>query len=492
MFIECLADAARRYPDRRSVGDPFREITFGQLARFARVIRRIVRKQTDCPRVGIMMPASVAGLGSLFGVLWAGRTAVPLNFLLQPRELNAIIEDAGIDLVLATHHFEPLLAKTPARALYMKQLPLKRLFVLEYLRPRPAIPKVAPDETAVIVYTSGSTGQPRGVCLTHDNLLSNCRAAIEHFQLKPDHHLLGFLPPFHVFGLTVLTLLPVVLGSRVTFVPRFSPQTVHEVIRHKDVSVVMAVPSMYAAIARLKSAKPADFARIELAVSGGEPLPMNLYQEVLEKTGMNLLEGYGMIETSPVISANQPGAQRVGTVGRPIPGVETQVRDPEGKPLPPNQTGELYVRGPGVMKGYYNRPEETAAVLDSQGWLRTGDIVHIDTDGYIAITGRAKDMLIVGGENVYPREVERVLDRHPAVRESVVVGKPDASRGEAIVAFVILHDHATAPANEIREFCRGHLAGHKVPREVHVVDDLPRGPTGKILKRELRAKLETS
>lgn len=489
MFVECLLDSVRRNPRRPAVRDTSRELTFADLACFARVIRRIVLKHTDCPRVGIMLPGSAAGIGAFFGVLWAGRTAVPLNFLLQPPELAGVIDDSGIDLILATKHFESLLGRTSARVLYLEQLPLKRAFVLERFRFTPDPPSVKPDDVAAIIYTSGSTGQPRGACLTYNNLMSNCRNSAEHFRLDHTYHLLGVLPPFHVFGLTLLTILPIVIGAQVTYIPRFSPQAVHELARTSDISVIMAVPSMYAAIARLKSAGPADFARIQLAVSGGEPLPMCVYDDVLLKTGMNLLEGYGMTETSPVISANQVWARRVGTVGRPIPQVETQVRSADGTVLPAGDQGELCVRGPNVMKGYYNRPAETAAALDSEGWLRTGDIVQIDSDGYITITGRAKDMMIVGGENVYPREVEAVLERHPAVREAVVLGKRDPSRGEAVVAFVMLQEHATAAAADLREFCRDHLASHKVPREVFFVQELPRGPTGKVLKRELRDRL---
>ncbi|HSW44196.1 MAG TPA: AMP-binding protein [Phycisphaerae bacterium] len=491
MFIECLLDSVSSRPDRLAARDPFRELSNAQLARFARVISRIVRKETACERVGVMLPASTAGLGTLLGVLWAGRTAVPLNFLMQPPELAAVAKDARIDLILATRHFESQLANMPVRVLYLEQLPLKRFYLLEGLRRTPKPPRVSQDDLAAIVYTSGSTGQPRGVCLSHGNLMSNCRAAAEHFHLDSSHHLLGMIPPFHVFGLTIIKLLPVVIGAAITYVPRFSPQAVVEVARRGEVSVIMAVPSMFAAIARLKSVTPGDFPGIRLAVSGGEPLPNNLYEEVRRKTGLNLLEGYGMTETSPVISANQPGAQRVGSVGRPIPGVEVQVRDTAGRALPTGETGELYVRGPGVMKGYFNRPQETAATVDADGWLRTGDIVHIDADGFITITGRAKEMMIVAGENVYPREVEAVLERHPSVREAAVIGRRDEHRGEAVVAFVIPGENTAPTANELRAFCRDHLASHKIPREVHVVQDLPRGPTGKILKRELKARVET-
>jgi long-chain acyl-CoA synthetase len=343
---------------------------------------------------------------------------------------------------------------------------------------------------AAIVYTSGSTGQPKGVCLTYRNFDSNCRAAIRHFQLDPDYHLLGVLPPFHVFGLTVLNLVPVVLGATVTFIPRFSAQAVHGVLgANSSISILLAVPSMYAAIARLKSLQISRFQGVRLAVSGGEPLPRKTYDLMLEKTGIRLMEGYGMTETSPVISCDMPSSHRVGTVGLPLPGVEIQVRSETGQILPDTETGELYVRGPLVMKGYYNRPEETQAVIDQDGWLRTGDVVQISEDGHITITGRNKDIIIVGGENVYPREVEAVLEQHPGVQEAAVIGQPDVMRGEVIVGFVIPNEGAEITDTDLRTFCRERLASFKVPRQVFVRDSLPKGPSGKILKRELKAGL---
>ena len=490
MFIQYLLDSARSRPKQLAVRDPTRTFTCAELATFARVIRRIVLRETACERVGIMLPGSAAGLGTLLGVMWAGKTAVPLNFLLQPPELAGVIKDARIDLILATRQLASQLAGTSVRVLYLGQLPLTRSYVLEKFRRAPEPPPVSSEDLAAIVYTSGSTGEPRGVCLSYGNLLSNCKAAIEHFRLNSNHHLLGVLPSFHVFGLTTVTLLPLVLGAPVTYIPRFSPQAAHQVAATGDISVIMAVPSMYAAIARLKSIQPGDFARIQLAVSGGEPLPATLYDEVLLKTGMNLLEGYGMTETAPVISANQPWAQRVGSVGHPLPGVEVQVRDATGSVLPAGRTGELCVRGPGVMQGYFNRPADTAAAIDRDGWLRTGDIVQIDAEGFITITGRAKEMMIVAGENVYPREVESALEQHPAVREAAVLGKRDPNRGEAVVAYVILQDNHAATPNDLRAFCRERLASHKVPREVHIVQDFPRGPTGKVLKRQLKTRIE--
>ncbi|HPD30891.1 MAG TPA: AMP-binding protein [Phycisphaerae bacterium] len=490
MVIESLLDAAGRFPAKTAVIDPFRRLSYAQLTTLAKVIRRIVLKETACRRVGILLPGSSAGMSTLLGVIWAGRTAIPLNFLLQARELTSIIEDADIDLVIGTRYFESILATLPIRTLYIEQLGLPRRYLWEKLRPTPEPPPVSPDDTAAIVYTSGSTGRPKGVCLSHANFENNVQAAIRHLQLDPENHLLGVLPPFHVFGLTILNLLPVMLRATVTFIPRFSAQAVYETIAaNPDITLLLAVPSMYAAIGRLKSIDASRCRGIKIAVSGGEPLPRKIYDLMLERTGIRLMEGYGMTETSPVISCDLPSAHRVGSVGLPLPGVEVQIRNENGCSLPANQTGELYVRGPSVMKGYYNRPEETKAVIDKDGWLRTGDIVQIADDGHITITGRSKDIIIVGGENVYPREIEAVLEQHPAVQEAAVVGQTDEMRGEVVVAFVILNGCSQVTGAELRAFCRDHLAGFKVPREIFVRDSLPRTPSGKILKRQLMATL---
>lgn len=491
MPVAALLESASRWPNKLAVQDASQRLTYNQLVTFSAAIRRIVLKETTCGRVALMLPASVAGTGTLFGILWAGKVAIPLNFLLQPRELQAVIADAGIDLIITTEYFKALIEQVPVRALYLEGLNLKRRYVWEKFHRTPAPPAKKPDDSAVILYTSGTTGKPKGVCLTHNNFRTNCHAAIAHFRIGPESHLLGLVPPFHVFGLTILNFLPIIAGAGTTFIPRFSPQATYKAIASESISILMAVPSMYGAVARLKSIEPSAFRSVTLAASGGEPLPRTVYEAFHQRTGVRIVEGYGLTETSPVISADLPWAHRVGTVGPPIAGAELQLRDANGQVLNRDQEGELFVRGPMIMKGYYNKPEETAAAIDPNGWFRTGDIVRIDSDGYISITGRAKDLIIVGGENVYPREVENVLEQHPAVQDSAVVGQQDASRGEVVVAFVTLREGIQATAEELRNYCRTHLASFKTPREVIIRPDLPRGPTGKILKRELKAQLST-
>jgi long-chain acyl-CoA synthetase len=247
----------------------------------------------------------------------------------------------------------------------------------------------------------------------------------------------------------------------------------------------MAVPSMYAAMARLKSVQPDQFSHVKISASGGEPLPDTVYEEVQEKLGLTLIQGYGLTETSPIIAVDLPWAHRRGTVGPPLPGVEVRICDVEDQPVKQGEEGEIQVRGPLVMKGYYNQPDQTASVLDSEGWFHTGDLGQFDEAGYLRITGRMKDLIIVGGDNVYPREVEAVLEQHPAVSEAAVIGMSDGSRGEVVVGFVCLHEDGEAAPDEIRGFCRGKLANYKIPRQIMIRSDLPRGPTGKILRRRL-------
>lgn len=486
MIVDAFLETARRIPDRLAVKDAGRELTYAQLVTFSKAIRRLVLSETACDRVGIMLPSSAGTTGVLMGTLWSGKTAVPLNFLLQGPELAAIIKDAGLDLLITTEHFKNLAAQLPVRCLYLEQLNLKRRYVWEKLRRTPEPPRVGPDDVAAIIYTSGTTAQPKGVCLTQSNLTSNSRASIEHMRLHPEHHLLSMLPPFHVFGFTVLNIMPIFLGGAVTHIPRFSPQAAYQAIAHGNVTVVLAVASMYGAIARLKNIEAERFKKVHIVVSGGEPLPRAVYDEFHRRTGTRISEGYGLTETSPVVSADVPWAHKVGTVGPPIPGVEIQLRDASGKPVQGDQEGEICVRGPNVMQGYYHRPEETAAVIDREGWFRTGDLGRIDADGYISITGRAKDLIIVAGENVYPREIEAVLESHPAVAESAVIGRQDGSRGEVVVAYVSLREGASVSDSELRSYCRDRLASFKVPRQVHIRPELPHGPTGKVLKRALR------
>lgn len=485
MLVDCLVESARSRGNVLAVADHATTLTYRRLRALARVMRDEVMRRTDAPRVGLMLPASAAFAGSFFGTLWASRTAVPLNFLLAADELLTIVETAGLDTILTVRHFADLAAKLPATAVFMEDLPLKRRVLLATWLPAPSVPTPDPNDTAVLLFTSGTSAEPKGVELTYRNLRSNCDDCIATADMKPDHRFLNCLPPFHVFGLTANVLAPVVLGASVYCIPRFQPSAVIRALKEHEISIFMAIPSMHAAILRSKSATSDLMKSVYLAVSGGEPLPDELAKGYRERFGIDLLQGYGLTETSPVCAIELPTAHRAGSIGRPIRNLELRIASNAGEELPTGTDGEIRVRGPNVMKGYFKRPAETRAVLTEDGWFRTGDAGHVDEDGFVFITGRLKEMMIVGGENVYPREIEAVLEQHPAVAEAAVIGAPDASRGEVPVAFVTCKEGAEVTEVELRAFVRERLAGYKTPRSIRIATDLPRTPIGKILKRKL-------
>jgi len=489
MLLEAFLETAARRAEKPAVEDVRRTMTYRELMVASAAMKRLIDKATVRPNVGLLLPSTAGFVAGFFGGLWAGRTVVPLNFLLQPDELRAVVEDAGLDLVLTCEYFEGLVRQLPVRAIVLERAGLRRRFLASRFLPVPKVPKTLPDDLAILLYTSGTSGAPKGVCLSNRNLCVDARACIEHMRMSPDHRFLGVLPLFHAFGLTATMVVPMLLGATVVYQPRFQPPDVVRAIAEKNISVFMAAASMFSAIGRVKNASPEHFRNLYLAISGGEPLSPVTHREFLDRFHVNILEGYGLTETSPVVSANVPWANRPGKVGLPIPGIEVVAKDDDGRPVPVGVQGEICVRGPIVMRGYYNRREETAAAFDADGFLRTGDLGTIDPDGFLAITGRKKDLIIVAGENVFPREIELVLDRHPAVAQSAVIGVRDPVRGEVVVGFVIPKDGLEVTPLELRAYCRNHLAGFKVPRDIIIDHDLPRSPTGKVAKRLLRDML---
>ena len=485
MLVDVLLEANRRFPNRLAVDDGRLALSYQRLTLLASVLRNVIRRRSSCPRIGIMLPASSMFPATLFGTLWASRVAIPLNFLLAPEELRKVVEDAGLDLIVTTRHLEKACSGLPATALYLETLPLKRKAFFASLRRRPTAPKTETDDTAVILYTSGTTAEPKGVELTHSNLYRNTFDAIHALNIDSEQRFLNMLPPFHVFGLTAEVIVPIAVGATVFAIPRFSVLAMIKTVVEKGVTLMLAIPSMYAAVLKSKSAKPDTFRSIHLALSGGEPLPDSVRRGFQQRFGITIHQGYGLTETSPVVAACSAEVFKDGTVGRPIRNTEVRIIDPEGRQQPTGEDGEILVRGPGVMKGYYNKPEDTRQVIDADGWFHTGDIGRFNSDGLLSITGRAKEMLIIGGENVFPREIESVLEGDPGVLQVAVIGVPDDLRGEAPVAFVIPQDGAEVSEKALRIRAKESLAGFKVPKRIVIRDDLPLGPTGKILKRRL-------
>jgi long-chain acyl-CoA synthetase len=485
MLLTTFLDTADRCARKPAVRDESRELTYNQLVSRAAALARIVASESSRPNVGVLLPSSTDAVAAFYAILWTGRVVVPLNVLLNPSEISTIVQDAGVDLILSCSALEKVVELLPAQAVFLDRLPQGPPPAPSGPPRFPAVPESKPDDLAVILYTSGTTATPRGVCLSHNNLHSNASATVRHVLLRDDDRFLGVLPLSHSFGLLATLILPTLFGATVEYQTRFQPVEVLRALAGGGISVFMAAASMFAAIARVKNISSDMLRGLRIAVSGGEALPDAVFKDCRTRLDLAILQGYGLTETSPVVSVNQPWAHRPGTIGLPIPDVEVSIRDEQGQALPPDEQGEVCVRGPNVMQGYLNRPQDTAAVLMPDGWLRTGDLGRQDADGYTTMTGRKKELIIVAGENVFPREIENVLDEHPAVCQSAVIGVPDPRRGEVVVGFVVPKDGAPISAIELRDYCRRRLASFKVPRQIIIHRDLPRGPTGKIAKRLL-------
>jgi long-chain acyl-CoA synthetase len=472
---------AARVPERVAVVDGDRTVTYGQLAVMARRAAARIAAETSREHVGVYLPASAGFKIALFGVLAAGKVAVPLNLFLAGEELSYVIDHAELDLVLTCTELAGRLPAGTARTLLVDELISAERKLDPAERGR--------DDLAVLLYTSGSTGRPKGVRLTNRNLLANAEGSAQAGAFSPEDRVLGALPPFHTFALTTTVLAPMLVGASVSTMPRFHPEAALDLASAGEVSVILGVPSMYRLMARAQKARPRELRGLRLVVSGGERLPQKVREEFEAAFGTEIHEGYGLTECSPVVALNRPGENRPGTVGRPLEHLEVEIRGDDCAPLPSGEDGEIWVRGDSVMRGYHHDEEETARALRPEGWLRTGDIGRLDAEGYLAITGRLKELIIVGGENVHPGEVEAVLSAHPAVAECAVLGAPDRQRGEQVVAFVVIRPGEEAGERDLRAHCRERLAGYKVPRKFLFEESLPKLPTGKVDKGRLAAGL---
>jgi long-chain acyl-CoA synthetase len=439
-------------------------------------------------RVGLMLPNTPQFPGLYYGILRAGAIVVPMNPLLKSREVQYHLADSGAALVLAWHGVADQAAEGAKRAgtdLVVIE-PEEVASTLAGCAPSPVIADRVASDTAVILYTSGTTGQPKGAELTHDNLIRNVEVtSTTLLNMRPDDVVLGSLPLFHSFGQVVGMGCAIATGACLSLLTRFDPGRAVEIIKRDQITVLPGVPTMYAAILHRAGGSAGDAASLRLCVSGGAAMPVELLRSFEKEFGCVILEGYGLSETSPVASFNHPDrVRKPGTIGQAISGVDMRVQDDAGVPLPAGAVGEIAVRGHNVMKGYWGRPGETAEVL-VDGWLRTGDLGWVDSEGYFSIVDRKKDMIIRGGLNVYPREVEELLYEHPAVAEAAVIGIRDDWLGEEVAAVVTLKPGASVTPDELREHVKSQLAAYKYPRYVWIVAELPHGDTGKILKRAI-------
>lgn len=481
-----LATAERR-PDAPAVKLDDLVLDYATLLDSARRTATLLRERGVEPgdRVALQLPNVPAFPIAFYGALLAGAAVVPMNPLLKGREVEYYLSDSGARLIVVGEQMADAgregagLAGIEAivvGAAGPDDLPAEGTDLVER----------DDEDTAVILYTSGTTGQPKGAELTHANLASNARLTVDTLiEVGPDDVIMGCLPLFHVFGLTCGLNSAVLAGSCLTLIPRFDGAKALEVIGRDRVTVFEGVPTIYAGMLHAPERADADLSTLRACISGGSAMPVEIMKAFEDEFGCIVMEGYGLSETSPVASFNRPDRERKpGTIGTPVDGMEMRLVDDDGKDVAEGEVGEIAIRGTGVMKGYWDRPEATAEAIPD-GWFRSGDLATRDGEGYYTIVDRKKELIIRGGYNVYPREIEEALYEHEAVAEVAVIGMKHAELGEEVGAAVALKPDASADADELKAFVKERVAAYKYPRHVWIVDALPKGPTGKILRREV-------
>ena len=454
--------------------------------RFARALRRLGLEIGD--RVVVLLPNCPEVLQAYAGILKAGGVIVPVVFLLGPDEVRHILADSEAKVVVTAPELLGKIEGWTGTVVLVGAGP-GGLAWDEVVAAEPeTFATVDRDDgdLAVILYTAGTTGRPKGVALSHANLASNAQAAASLYELDRTAWSLMVLPLSHSYGLTVMNA-GSILGTRGVLLRWFNPEGVLDTIQRYRVESMAGVPTMFVYLLHYPDAGRFDTSSMRSWGSGAAPLPLEIVEPFEKKFGGRILEGYGLTEASPVVSAHRfSGVRKLGSVGPPIPGVEVAILDEADGAMPVGEVGEVCVRGPNVMQGYYRLPDETRHTLRN-GWLHTGDMGRLDADGYLYIVERKKDLIIRGGFNVYPREVEEVLYAHPAVAEVAVVGMRDPLMGEEVLAFVALKRGAATNADALIEFCQERLAKYKCPKQVRFVEALPKSPIGKILRKELRS-----
>ncbi|MEH6936747.1 long-chain-fatty-acid--CoA ligase [Bacillus sp. JJ664] len=432
-----------------------------------------------------------------YGILRTGASVVPINPIFTPREITYILSNSKAKAVIANSGLSHLLS-----SLVNTLENLKITFYTESLNPYNSWeqllqssenefvpPSIEENDLAVVLYTSGTTGNPKGAMLSHRNMGSNAETFAEFFGYTQEDRIIATLPMFHVFCMTVCINTPIKCGAHILIIPKFNPTEVVNTISREKATLFAGVPTMYSFMMQV-NATAEDFSSIRACFSGGASLPLELLNRFQERYKVDILEGYGLSETAPITTFTPlNGIRKSGSIGINIPNVINKVVDPNGFEVPVGEIGELIVQGPNVMLGYLEMPEATLSSI-KDGWFYTGDLAKMDEDGYFYIIDRIKDLIIVGGYNVYPREVEEVLYQHPAVVEAAVIGIPDSNYGESVKAFVVCNDQNTS-IEEIMLFAKDRLAKYKNPREIEILTELPKNTTGKILRRALRTSVES-
>ncbi len=504
---DLVRDAAEAYPAKAALVFHGRSITFGELD------ERVDLAAAALAGLGVGKGDRVALLAgnvpefayALYGTMRAGAVACPLNVMLTPEEIAYILADAGAGAVvtdlsslagllsirdrLALLHTVVVIGGPPA--------PPGTVSFEEIVSAGADPPAVQTDadDLAVIAYTAGTTASPKGAMLTHGNLAANIdqMMSVPALAEAEDDVALLALPLFHIYAMNVILGLGIRTGATAVLVERFDPAETLALVEREKVTVLFGAPPMFAGWLALAEAGPVpDVSSVRIAVSGAAPLPGDVLERFRERFGVTIWEGYGLTESSPAVTTNALGQEaKPNSIGLPLPGLEVRLVDEHGEDVEEGDPGEIWVRGPNVFAGYWNRPEETSEVL-TEGWLRTGDVAYRDEDGYLFIVDRKKDLIIVSGFNVFPKEVEEALERHPAVAEAAVVGIADERTGEAVQAWVVPEEGRSVSPDELQDFLHGYLARFKVPKDVQVVEELPHHVTGKVLRRVLREQGETA
>ncbi|MEY8753586.1 fatty acid--CoA ligase family protein [Peribacillus frigoritolerans] len=481
--------------------------SYGELdkavTKFADELHRLGVSKGD--NIALLLGNSPHFIISLYGAMRAGATVIPVNPIYTPDEIGYILNNGDVKVVVALDKLLPLLEKMNPILSSVEQYVIcetqphsgdsSEFNICNKMKSFTKMvesgdegfkgPELDPEDTAIILYTSGTTGKPKGAMLTHTNIYSNAHDIGEYLNITESDRVITTLPMFHVFSLTVVVNAPLISGGTLLIVPQFSPKEIFRQIKKYDATVFAGVPTMYNFLFQYPDAKEDALKSLRICISGGSAMPVSLLESFERKFNVRVSEGYGLSEASPVTCFNPLDRPRkAGSIGTSILRVENKVVNELGEEVPVNGVGELIVRGPNVMKGYYKMPEESAAVLKN-GWLYTGDLARMDDEGYFFIVDRKKELIIVGGYNVYPREVEEVLYAHPEVVEAAAIGVPDPNQGEVVKCFVVKKNNALTE-EELLAHCMEHLAKYKVPAKIEFLDELPKNATGKILRRSLK------
>lgn len=480
-LVEAFLNTCKTHPGKTAVIDHNGAAAYNELRSEAiEIASRLLLKNTG-NHIGILLPNCKEFVTTFYGILMAGKIPVPLNYLLSQAQLLYIIQNAGIETVFTNNLFKPQIGTQVRHVLNIEEKGACAA-IEEKIR------HGHEDELAAILYTSGTNANPKGVMLSHKNFMSNLDGCVRAFRFAEKDVLLGVLPLFHTYALTTCLILPVNVGATMVYLARFSGPKVLELIEKHRITSLFAIPSMYRVLLRTAESVRHDLSSLRLCTSGGEPLPGDVLESFNKMFPVPITEGYGLTESAAIVSVNLPEKCKPGSIGPPLNNLEVKIVNDDGQKMPLNKDGEICVKGPNIMKGYYKLPLETEQAITPDGWLKTGDYGKLDEEGFLWITGRKKELIIISGENVSPNEIEHVISGYEKVFEVAVIGVPDKVRGEAPKAYIALRESAVCTEEEIRNYCMERLPHYKVPKYYEFLKELPHGPTGKVLKRALKQR----